>query len=155
MGKIYNFNKIQILPFKKRIGDIGITNFYMDGDVPRPVQSHLDIPPFSYFEIVKYKSNPYYGKENEYEWEGDSALLFLGEPGGYARVHKSCFVRPETMYMLASWKNINDDECSPDLKFVGSRPFELNEEEQKVFWELAKIGQEHITKILEEFRYEE
>jgi hypothetical protein len=151
MGTIYNFDKIQILPFKKRIADIAVTNFYMDGDVPKPVQSHLDIPPFSYFEIVKYQPNSYYGNEDKYEWENDYALLFLGEPGGYVRIHKSCFESPETMYVLASWKNINDDKCSPDLQFVGSRPFELSENEQEWFWELARIGQSHISVLLEEF----
>ena len=154
MGTIYNFDKIQILPFKKRIGDLAVTNFYMDEDTPRPLQSHLDYPPFSFFEIVKYVPNPYYGTEHHYQkWEDDYACMFLGEPGGYVYIHKSSFKNPEQSHMLASWRGINDEECSPDLKFAGPRPFELNEEEQKVFWELARIGQKHITKVLEDFAF--
>ena len=151
MGKIYNFDKIQILPFKKRIGNIAVTNFYMDGDVPKPIQSHLDIPPFSFFDIVKYTPNPYYGKEDEYQWEGDNASKFFGSAVGYITIHKSCFQHPETSYTLAYWENLDNDEIIPNLTFVGSRPFDLEESEHKIFWELAKIGQDHITKILTEF----
>lgn len=149
MGKIDNFDKIRFLPFKKRIGDIAVTNFYMEDDTPKPLQSHLDIPPFSFFEMVKYEPNPYYGKEEEYDVEGEYYIPKNSD--GLYKIHKSCFKNPENSYLLASWKNIDDDELSPDLQFVNSRPFELDKEGQKVFWELAKLGQEHINTELKKF----
>lgn len=149
MGKIHNFNQIRFLPFKKRIGDVAVTNFYMDGDTPKPHQPHLDIPPFSFFEIVKYEPNPYYGKEEEYDFDGE-----YYRPKGYDNlysIHKSCFTNPESSFMLGCWKNIDNDELIPNLELVNSRPFDLDEEEQPVFWELAKVGQEHITTELKRF----
>jgi hypothetical protein len=62
---------------------------------------------------------------------------------------------PETCYMLACWRNMDHDEKSPDLEFVGSRPFDLTEEEQSIFMKLAKQGQEHIEEILRNFNEED
>jgi len=152
MGKIHNFNQIRFLPFKKRIGDIAVTNFYMDEDTPKPLSSHLNGPPFAFFEIVKYEPNPYYGKEEEYDFNGE---YYRPKNNNYFEIHKSCFKNPENSYLLASWKDIDDDELSPDLQFVNSRPFNLDEEEQTSFWELAKLGQEYITTELKKFVEEE
>ena len=44
---------------------------------------------------------------------------------------------PEWCYTLAYW--VEDSE-GWDLKFVGNRPFEADKVDQKLFWELAKIG---------------
>jgi hypothetical protein len=149
MGKIRNFEKMQFMPFKKRIGNLSVTNFYLDEDgVPKSVQSHLANPPFSYFEILKHEPNPYYGREEDYILEGD---YYLPKTGHSYKIHKSCFVHPESAFMVAHWEDINHDECTPDLKFVGRRPFDLSPEEREAFWELTKLGQEHLENILAEF----
>ena len=57
--------------------------------------------------------------------------------------------------MLACWTNMDHDEKSPDLKFVGSRPTDLSTEEQVVFMKLAKEGQEHIQEVLLKFNEDE
>jgi hypothetical protein len=149
MGRIYNFENIRFLPFKKRIGNIAVTNFYMDSDgVPKPFQSLTGTVPFSFFEIVKYEPNPYYGRESEFQYIPEKESYMKNE---YVYIHASCFVNPESSYMLAHWENIDHDELTPDLKFVGGRPFHLDKEERKVFFELAQIGQEHLEKILHDF----
>jgi hypothetical protein len=148
MGKHRNFHNIKWLPYQERIGNIVATNFWMDGDVPKPSQSHLDIPPFSWFGIEKFEPNPYYGKENEYELDGNYYLPKNEAVYGLYRIHKSCFVNPETAYVLASWNNMDHDECTPDLEFTGNRPFELGYEEFKEFWTVAKNCQQHIERIL-------
>jgi hypothetical protein len=149
MGKIRNFENMRFLPFKKRIGDLAVVNFYMDeNDVPKPLQSHLDLVPFSFFEIVQYEANSYFGKESEYVYDEKNNTYKSGE---HSFIHPSCFKSKESSIMLAMWENIDHDELTPDLKFVGGRPFHLNEKERKVFFELAQIGQEHLEKILHDF----
>jgi hypothetical protein len=150
MGKNRHFSKIQFLPYKERIGNISVSNFWMDENgVPKPYQSHSDKTPFSYFSIDKQYPNSYYGTESEYEW--DEVKQMYKVKGGYsAWISPSCFVNPESRFTLAAWMNVDHDELTPDLKFVGNRPFELDEEETKAFMELAKRGQAHIQKVLEE-----
>ena len=148
MGTIRHFNKIQFLPYKERIGDISVSNFWMDENgVPQSAQSHLDIPPFSYFGIDKHYPNEYYGKESEYVWD-DYKGMYKSNTYKYGWISPSSFIYPEHKYTLARWTDMDDDELTPDLKFVSSRPFELTEEEQQAFWELAKRGQAHIEKVL-------
>lgn len=157
MGKLYNFDKIQILPFKKRIGDLEVSNFWMNSDgVPQSNQSHLAIPPFSHFEISEYQPNPYYGKLDEYLSDGWE-LSFGGDfiRKGPTSIHIHFFNSlPETSYMLASWENIDHDECTPDLKLIGNRVFKLTLAKQLTFLKLACTGQKHLESILTKFSNE-
>ena len=57
--------------------------------------------------------------------------------------------------MVACWDDINHDECSPDLRFCGGRPFELTNEEILAFMELSEIGYRHISVLLSNFVNEE
>ncbi len=157
MGKLYNFSRIQILPFKKRIGDLAVSNFWMNSDgVPESNQSHLPVPAFSYFEICKYEPNPYYGKLQEYisnGWELSFGGDFLEKER--TSISMSFFEdMPETKYMLASWENLDHDECTPDLRLVGNRVFELTPAEQMTFLQLASIGQTHLETLLTKFSNE-
>ena len=75
-----------------------------------------------------------------------------------AHIYKgfSCFqiakyTAPKSCYVIAYWTDLDNDECSPDLKFVGSRPFELNEHDTLLFMEMAKIGQYRIQSELQAF----
>lgn len=155
MGKLRNFNKIKWKPFRIREGNISVINFYQDNNGFKiPTQSHLDIPRYSFFEIVKWEPNPYYGKLEEYLGNGYE-LSFCG---GFIRnengsnIDISIFTRgPESCYMIACWQNIDHDEKSPDLKYVGSRPFDLSADEQLIFMKLANLGQLHIEKVLNNF----
>jgi hypothetical protein len=149
MGKHRNFHDIHWLAYRERIGNIAATNFWMDGEVPKPLQSHQNIPPFSWFGIEKFTPNSYYGKESEYKWEEDK-LMYKSNEFYNNWISPSCFKNKETAYVLASWNNMDHDECTPDLEFVGSRPFELDDEELKAFWIVAKNCQRHIQKVLEE-----
>jgi hypothetical protein len=158
MGKLRNYEKIKWKPFQMREGSISVTNYWTDKDgKKKPVQSHLDIPRYSFFEILKWEPNQYYGKLQEYlndGWEISFSGEFLQK--NHTSISLSFFTgNPESCYMLASWTNMDHDEKSPDLKFVGSRPMDLNEEEQSIFMKLAKSGQEHIEKCLNEFNEED
>ena len=158
MGKLRNFEKIKWKPFQVRKGNISVTNYWTDKEGKKcPVQSHLDIPRYSFFEILKWEPNGYYGKLQEYldnGWEVSFGGEFLQTDR--TSISLSLFTHsPESCYMLASWTNMDHDEKSPDLKFVGSRPMDLSPEERAVFMKLAKEGQEHIEKVLHKFNEDE
>ena len=153
MGKIHNFSKIKFKPFEYREGNIKVTNFYLDPITKKKktLQSHLPYPAFSFFEILYVQANIYYGKEKEliaegYEWSWGGSFL---QKSGHS-IDKSSFDIPEIAYVLANWENMDHDELTPDLKFVGSRPLEISEEEQLTFMRLAKIGQVEIEQQLNE-----
>lgn len=57
--------------------------------------------------------------------------------------------------MIASWGNMDHDEKTPDLKFVGSRPLEIDEEEWSTFLRIAKAGQTEIERQLNNFNEED
>lgn len=158
MGRLRNFEKIKWKPFQVREGNISVTNYWTDKDGKKcPVQSHLDIPRFSFFEILKWEPNAYYGKLQEYlndGWEISFGGEFLQK--NRTSISLSFFTHsPESCYMLACWRNMDHDEKSPDLEFVGSRPMDLSPEEQVVFMKLAKEGQVHIEKVLRKFNEDE
>ena len=90
------------------------------------------------------------------DWENMNILVLNGEfykkdNDSIIRIHKSCFKNSESSYVLAYWIDINHDEKTPDLKFVGGRPFELTKEEMVDFMDLAKCGQQEIENILNDF----
>ena len=157
MGKLRNFNKIKFLPFKERVGDIAVTNFYInDKGIPKPLQDHLKYNPFSFFEILKYEKNSYYGREQEYldnGYEESFSGDFLQKDG--SSIERIFFKKEESAYMLAHWDRMDHDEKIPDLLFCGQRPFDLTPEEQIIFMQLAKLGQEHIQQILNDFNEDE
>ena len=148
MGKLRNFERINWKPFKKRIGNIEVSNFYInDEGIPKPNQGHLT-DSFNYFSVDKYYPNEYYGNEDKYEFDETTNSY---KNGTFSSIHASCFKYPESKFMVAMWVDINHDEKVPDLKFVGNRPMDLNEQEFKDFWECVKIGQKHIESVLEDF----
>lgn len=152
MGRLRNYDQMKFKPFQIREGNISVTNYWTDEKGRKcPTQSHLDIPRFSFFEILRWYSNPHYGKEQEYRDMGYTDSFggdFLQSPSG-SSIQKTFFIKPESCYMIAHWEDLNDDECTPDLKFVGSRPLELTDEnEWLLFMKLAKLGQEEIEKQL-------
>lgn len=155
MGTLTNFKRFQFQPFQSRIGDLQVRNFWMDGGTPKPFTG-TDKPKFSHFEIVKWEPNHYYGKYDEYINNGYVESFgggYLQKPGHSIDIN--FFKSPENCYTLAYWVDMDHDELSPDLKFVGNRPVKLSKEEQQVFMQLAELGQAHIEKELEEFYNDE
>lgn len=157
MGTLRNFNKIKFLPFKERVGNIAVTNFYIDDKgVPKPLQGHIKHNPFSFFEILKYEKNTYYGREQEYldnGYEESFGGEFLQKNGH--SIDKAFFKKEETAYMLAHWDKMDHDEKTPNLVFCGSRPLELDRGEDEIFMNLAYTGQKHIEAILNHFNEDE
>jgi hypothetical protein len=148
MGKIYNFKKFQFQPFQSRMDNIQVRNFWMDKGTPKPFTSY-EGPKFSHFEIVKWEPNPYYGKYDDYIKDGYEESFggdFLQKPGH--SIQKTFFDKPESCYVIAYWVDMDHDEMSPDLKFVGSRPFELDPQEKVYFMQLAEITQKEIENQL-------
>lgn len=155
MGSIYNYHKIRFSAYSLREGDILVTNFYTDKTGKKvPVQSHLKLPRYSFFEILKCEKNVYYGREQEYRDAGYVDSFggdFLQSPTGGHNIQKSFFQSPESRYMIAHWENLNHDEAIPNLVFTGDRPFQLSAEEQEIFMRLAFETQQHIENKLRKF----
>lgn len=157
MGKLRNFKKIKWKPYQTRVENICVTNYYIDDKGRKcSMQSHLKNPKFSFFEIIKWEANPYFGEEESYRKKGyeDS---FGGDylQKGNTSIQLSIFKHKESCYMIAHWEDMDHDEKTPGLKCVGSRPFELDSHEQLIFMQLAKAGQEHIQKVLNDFDEDE
>lgn len=148
MGTIYNFKKFQFQPFQSRMDNIQVRNFWMDKGTPKPFTSY-EGPNFSHFEIVKWEPNPYFAKYDDYIKDGYEESFggdFLQKDGH--SIQKTFFDKPESCYVIAYWVDINHDEMTPDLKFVGSRPFDLEPQEKIYFMQLAEITQKEIEKQL-------
>lgn len=135
-----------IAPFKKRIDNIEVRNFYLDKEgIPRSIQSHLNIVPFSYFEIVRYYPNKYFGKEDQYVWVKEYAVTESS-----FKIHKDLFLNKEHSYTLASWGEVSFQDELKGLMFIGDRPFELDESEFNTFCQVARIGQEYLNNLHKE-----
>lgn len=156
MGTIYKFEKLTFNPFQCRIGNIQVRNFWMDKGTPKTLQSHLKMPKFSFFEIVKFEKNPHFGKYQEYIDDGYEESFggdFLQKDG--ISIQKTFFDREESCYTLASWDRINHDELTPDLKFCGGRPFDLDTHDLEKFMQLALMGQKEIERQLRDLTNED
>lgn len=92
-----------------------------------------------YWEIVKNYPNPHYGQEKHFEQIGNTEYYrkISGEEWeSRVSYHKSCFKHPESCYTIATIEE-NDDE-EPDIKSVGSRPFNLNSRDFEDFLKICK-----------------
>jgi hypothetical protein len=147
MGTIRNFDKIKFRPFSLRVGNLKVTNFYTEDGMIKSFSNYNDNE-FAHYSISKIEVNPHFGKESEYILDGE---FYQKDKDSISKIHKNCFKNPESSYVLAYWIDINDDEKTPDLKFVGGRPFELTKEEMNDFMDLAKCGQQEIENILKNF----
>jgi hypothetical protein len=139
MGRIWEFDKIVFKPFSIRIGNIEATNFLNVNGVIKPTQSHIN-KNFSFFEILKWEPNPYFGKQDDYELDGFGETWKLKDgSSSVGLVGESFFTRQESCYMLAHFVDLDHDEVSPELQFCGGRPFDLSDEEIKNFIQVSKI----------------
>ena len=151
MGKIHNFEKFTFTPFQCRLDDIQVRNFWIDKGTPKTLQSQLKLPKFSFFEIVKFEKNPHFGKYQEYLDNGYEESFggdFLQKDN--LSIQKTFFEKEESCFTLASWDNINHDELTPNLRFCGSRPFDLDKRELDAFMQLTNMCQREIERQLKE-----
>ena len=86
-------------------------------------------------EIVCWYTNPYFGKENEYNWSIDGEHGYKEYPN--CTVHKSCFVNEESCYVISFVDNCGEDE-EPDIRSVGSRFVTLSDEDLSDYIEVCK-----------------
>ena len=80
-----------------------------------------------YIEVVQWYPNPYYGKESEYIKLDDDT--YVKDEESLCYVHSSCFQNPESCITLVII-SIKDE---PDVRSIGLRPFELNEQDERDF----------------------
>lgn len=85
------------------------------------------------WQIVRWYPNPLYGKEDDFLKIDDEYYQYKGTDNCY--VHKFGFKNPENCYVIAF---IEGSEDEPDIRSVGMRAFELNEEDEKNFKQLLK-----------------
>ena len=117
---------------------------------------NLEFAPASYlFPKEKWPENPswhinfwypngYYGRESEFEKEGD--WYIDNRYGLKCRIHKDCFKHPQSCMAIASF-NYNSHEGCYELEFVGDRPISLNKELRDIFWELLEYGFNQLNKV--------
>lgn len=113
---------------KKRIGDLE----FRPASYLLPIDEYPDNPAW---HIDLWYPNGYYGRESEFEKDGDWYLY----PDKYCRVHKDCFKNPQSCIAIASF-NYNSHEGYYELQFVGDRPISLPKEQRDTFWELLEYG---------------
>jgi hypothetical protein len=88
--------------------------------------------------INRYYPNDYYGKEGEYILDREDPEFYNPPGRENVHIHKNCFANPESSYVVAIFDP--DKEEEPDLRFIGGRIFELDEDDAADFWTVAKMG---------------
>ena len=94
------------------------------------------VPEHPSYHINKWVPNERYKQERKYIKDGDYYRPKNGSIN--CKIHKNCFKNPEYCYSIASFDW--DKEGFYELRFIGERPFNLEEEEKEIFWELISIG---------------
>ena len=90
--------------------------------------------------IQLWYPNSYYGREKEFEKDGD--WYYSKDQFHDFRLHKSCFKHPEVCMVIA---NFDYDDGFYEIHFVGDRPLGLSKEEKEIFWELLEYGNEQLN----------
>ena len=100
----------------------------------------------TFYEIVLWRPNVYYNKEEEYRangYEDSFSGDFLVKNG--RNIGKTLFIHKETCFALAHL-NLNKKEPDIDLNSVGSRLLDLTDDEIKDFFEVYKLINKKIYK---------
>lgn len=144
MLKIKNINWE---PVFIRKSELAFCNCWLDDKGNHlPFHSIGDKPDFSSFKMLKFYENSYFNKLEDYKnnryVERDG---FLKKEG--VSIDLRFFTQKELSTVIGYWDDLEYID-SLYFKFVGSRPLELSESSQKVFFEICKIGHQHIEKIL-------
>ena len=81
--------------------------------------------------------NCYYGHEDDFIKVDDN---WYRDPNfTWHKLHKSCFNHPETCYTIASFE-YNKHEGIYEFMWIGERPLDLTEQEEKDFKKLIIYG---------------
>jgi hypothetical protein len=98
------------------------------------------------FEIVQIVKNPMYGKEQEHRdmgykdsFSGDNLIM------GYNIIKKSLFKHEEDVVRLAIL-DYDNTRTDTELKVVGSRLLDLNENEIKDFFQVYKLADKELIR---------
>lgn len=101
--------------------------------------------------IVKYQPNRYYGELENYlnnGWEDCGDFIRDKDHKGSVSIDKKCFEGKETNYVIAFLK-YNKDEGVNELTSVGDRLLYIEEEDKKDFWEVYKIADRKLLKLVD------
>ena len=90
-----------------------------------------------YIEIVRWVPNSLYGKENEFEKSPFDNKIKDG-----AVYDDSCFKNPEVCYTIATI----DYSDEPNIKSVGMRAFDLDEQDENDFKKLIRYAYQFVVK---------
>jgi len=98
------------------------------------------------WEIVLWRTNFYYGKDNEFPEDQLDSSYRIDPKYPNHRIHKSCFKYTETCFTLASF-DYDEHERFYELHFCLDRPIEyLNTpEKREIFWKLLEYGNEQLN----------
>ena len=90
-----------------------------------------------YVEIVRWVPNSLYGKEDEFE-----KSPFGSKTKNGAVYDDRCFKNSEVCYTIATI----DYADEPDIKSVGMRAFDLDEQDEKDFKKLIRYAYQYVVK---------
>ena len=90
-----------------------------------------------YVEIVRWVPNSLYGKEDEFE-----KSPFGSKTKNGIVYNDICFKNPEVCYTIATI----DYADEPDIKSVGMRAFDLDEQDEKDFKKLIRYAYQYVVK---------
>jgi hypothetical protein len=113
------------------------TDKYMEvikrtGDLALVKAKNYKKQPKDYYEIVHYQPNTYYGRENEFEKDGE--FYYKDPEYSFCRIHESRFVNKESCYSIGIFSK---DEEGYDFRSVGNR-IVLPDDEWVVLGELIQ-----------------
>jgi len=102
-------------------------------------------------DIVVWSPNPYYGHEDEYDWDDNGCAHMKNYPN--VTIHPGCFKNPEQCMSVAGFKYDSKEPCY-ELQHVCFRPFELSEQDYKdylyVSRQVYKSLKEEIKKSIDD-----
>ena len=94
------------------------------------------------YEFVKWFPNNYY-EQREIMLKNGWIEGMDGIHKNHCHIHNSCFVNPETCYVIAWMKKDNDGW---DMETVGSRLLDLSIEERNVFFDIYKKADKKLNR---------
>lgn len=90
-----------------------------------------------FIEIIRWVPNSLYGKEDEFE-----KSPFDSKTKNGVVYDDSCFKNPEVCYTIATI----DYADEPDIKSLGLRTFDLDEQDEKDFKKLIRYAYQYVVK---------
>lgn len=96
-----------------------------------------------YIEIIKWEKNPYYKKPKDESTDFDNPKdhLKVTKIGTNTYLSVGCTKNPETSYTVATI----DIKEEPDIRSIGMRAFELNEEDDNNFRSLIPLAYQYAV----------